>query len=271
MDPLTWAVAYVLSYLAVIVLVAGVVFKVGRWALTPVPLKIATTPAPSTMAGVAGRMTSEVFLFRSLYRADRVLWGGAIAFHFLFLYLIISHVIDLAFNGLWSVVGLFWYTALGYVGIAFLGVVLFLFLRRLTVDYIRYVSNAADYLVLVLLFAIAFLGLYMRYDTSVSVSSVSSFILGLATLKFTPPPADPIFTYHLLLVEALMIYLPLSKLMHGAGIFLTPTRNQRDDARERRKVNPWNESSTPHFQSWGEYYERYKDELDEIEKENGAK
>ena len=266
MDPLTWGVAYVLSFLPVIVLAAGVVFKVGRWALTPVPLKIATTPAPTTLGGVTARMTSEVLLFRSLFRADRVLWGGAILFHLLFLYLLVGHVIDLAFNSLWSVVGLFWYNLLGYVGIAFIGVILFLALRRVAVDYIRYISKAADYFVLALLFAIGFLGLYMHYDTSVSVSSVSAFIWGLATFQSPPPPSDPIFTYHLLSVEVLMIYLPLSKLMHGAGIFLSPTRNQRDDARERRKVNPWNKVSTPRFQSWDEYYQRYKNDLDAIDK-----
>lgn len=267
MDPLTWVAAYVFSYLAVIILVVGVVFKVARWALTPVPLKIATTPAPTSIVGVAGRMTSEVFLFRSLFRADRFLWGGAILFHVLFLYLLIGHVIDLAYNSLWSVVGQFWYASLGYVGVGFVGVVLFLFLRRIAVDYVRYVSKVADYFVLALLCAIGLLGLYMRYDTSVSVSSVSSFVWGLATFKFTSPPSDPIFTYHLILVEALMIYLPMSKLMHGAGIFLSPTRNQRNDARERRKVNPWNDFSTPRFQSWNEYYQRYKDDLNEIEKD----
>ena len=267
MDPLTWVVAYVLSYVAFAVLVAGVVFKIGRWVMTPVPLKIATTPAPSTLTGVAGRMTGEGVVFRSLFRADRVLWGGAISFHLLFLYLMFGHLIDLAFNGLWATFGLFWYTLLGYVGVAFLGAVLFLFLRRVAVDYIRYVSKAADYFVLGLLFAIGFLGLYMRYDTSVSVTSVSSFLFGLFTFKPVEPPTDPIFTLHLLLVEALMIYFPLSKLMHGAGILLSPTRNQRDDSRARRKVNPWNDTSTPHFQSWEEYSQRYKDKLDEFEKE----
>ena len=266
MDPLTWFVAYVMSYVAFAVLVAGVVFKIGRWLMAPVPLKIATTPAPATLTGVAGRMTGEVVFFRSLLRADRVLWGGAIAFHLLFLYLMLGHLIDLAFNGFWSVIGLFWNTLLGYVGIAFLGVVLFLFLRRVAVDYIRYVSQFADYFALGLLFAIASLGLYMRYDTSVSLSSVSSFLLGLFTLKFTQPPTDSVFTLHLLLVEVLMIYLPFSKLMHGPGLLLSPTRNQRDDARARRKVNPWNEASTPHYQSWDEYYQRYKDDLDKIER-----
>lgn len=266
MDPLTWVVAYVLSYVAFAVLVAGVVFKTLRWAMTPVPLKIATTPAPSTLAGVAGRMTGEVVLFRSLLRSDRVLWGGAIAFHLLFLYLMVGHLIDLAFNGFWNVIGLFWSTLLGYVGIAFLGVVVFLFLRRLLVDFIGYVSRVADYFVLGLLFAIAFLGLYMRYETAVSVPSVTSYLLGLFTFKFTAPPQDPFFVYHLLLVEVLMIYFPFSKLMHGVGILLSPTRNQRNDARAKRKINPWNETSTPHFQSWDEYYQRFKNELDEIEK-----
>ena len=266
MDPLTWVVADALSDVAFAVLEAGVGFKIGRWAMTPVPLKIATTPAPSTLAGVAGRMTGEVVLFRSLFRADRVLWGGAISFHLLFLYLMFGHLIDLAFNGLWATIGLFWYTLLGYVGIAFLGAVLFLFLRRVAVDYIRYVSRAADYFVLGLLFAIGFLGLYMRYDTSVSVSSVTSFLFGLFTFNPVDPPTDPIFTLHLLLVEVQMNYFPMSKLMHGVGILLSPTRNQRNDARARRKVNPWNESSKPHFQSWQEYYQRHKDKLDEIEK-----
>ena len=266
MDLLTWAVAYVLSYISVAVLVGGVVFKIGRWAMTPVPLKITTTPAPSTLMGVAGRMTGEVVLFRSLFRGDRVLWGGAILFHALFLYILVGHVIDLAFNGLWNVVGMFWYNSLGYVGAAFAGVIVFLFVRRVAVDYIRYVSRVADYFVLVLLFAIGFLGLYMRFATSVSVTSVSAFIWGLATFNGTAPPSDPIFTYHFALVEVLMIYLPFSKLMHGAGIFLSPTRNQRDDSRARRKVNPWNDASTPHFQSWDEYYQRYKNELDQIEK-----
>ena len=244
----------------------GVVFKVGRWALTPVPLKIATTPAPATMAGVAGRMTSEVVFFRSLFRSDKVLWGGAITFHVLFLYLMFGHLFDLAFNSFWNSVGLFWYGLAGYVGIAFLGAELFLFARRVAVDYIRYVSNLADYFVLGLLFTIASLGLYLHFDTSVSVPSVSSFLLGLFTFKFTQPPTDPVFTLHLFFVEVLMVYFPLSKLMHGAGVLFSPTRNQRDDSRMRRKVNPWNSTSTPPFQSWDEYYEHYKHDLDEIEK-----
>ena len=266
MDPLTWFVAYVLSYVAFAVLVAGVVFKIGRWAMTPVPFKIATTPAPSTLVGVAGRMTGEVVLFRSLFRSDKVLWGGAITFHLLFLYLMFGHLINLAFNGVWASIGLFWYNLLGYVGIAFLGAVLFLALRRVAVDYIRYVTKVADYFVLGLLFTIAALGLYMHFDTSVSVSSVSSYLLGLFTFSFTQAPTDPVFTLHLFSVEVLMIYFPMSKLMHGAGVLLSPTRNQRDDARSRRKVNPWNDDSKPRFQSWDEYYQAYKADLDQIEK-----
>ena len=138
-------------------------------------------------------------------------------YHLFFLYLMLGHLINLAFNDLWASLGLFWYNLLGYVGIAFLGAVLFLSLRRVAVDYIRYVTKAADYFVLGLLFTIAALGLYMHFDTSVSVSSVSSYLLGLFTFKLTQPPTDPIFTLHLFSVEVLMVYYPLIKLIHGEG------------------------------------------------------
>jgi len=37
-----------------------------------------------------------------------------------------------------------------------------------------------------------------------------------------------------------MIVLPFSKLLHIPGVFLSPSRNQPDDAREQRRLAPWN-------------------------------
>jgi nitrate reductase gamma subunit len=54
-----------------------------------------------------------------------------------------------------------------------------------------------------------------------------------------PLPADPVLLLHLTLVAALMIIFPISKLLHVPGVFFSPTRNQVDDARERRHVAPW--------------------------------
>ena len=47
-------------------------------------------------------------------------------------------------------------------------------------------------------------------------------------------PADPLLLVHLLLVAALMLVFPFSKLLHAPGVFFSPTRNQVDDPRERR-------------------------------------
>ena len=49
-----------LFYLAFAILVIGVGRKVRIYARTPAPLKIPTTPAPTTQRGVVARMFREV-------------------------------------------------------------------------------------------------------------------------------------------------------------------------------------------------------------------
>ena len=39
----------------------------------------------------------------------------------------------------------------------------------------------------------------------------------------------------------LMLIFPFSKLLHAPGVFFSPTRNQVDNARERRHLAPWAE------------------------------
>src|SRR3990170_2418213 len=60
-----------LFYLATAILVIGVTRKIFIYARTPQPLKIPTTPAPTTRAGVWMRMLREVTVFESLFK----LWG----------------------------------------------------------------------------------------------------------------------------------------------------------------------------------------------------
>ena len=49
-----------LLYLAVLVLVLGLAHRIRRYWRAPAPLKIATTPAPTTAGGVVLRMLREV-------------------------------------------------------------------------------------------------------------------------------------------------------------------------------------------------------------------
>jgi len=55
----------------------------------------------------------------------------------------------------------------------------------------------------------------------------------------------------------LFAYFPFSKLMHMAGVFLSPTRNVANNTRWVRHINPWNPDVEFHT------YEQYEDEFRE--------
>jgi nitrate reductase gamma subunit len=78
-----------------------------------------------------------------------------------------------------------------------------------------------------------------------------------------PEGVGLLFYVHLFFISLLIAYLPLSKLMHMAGIFLSPTRNLRNTSRQERHINPWNHPARVHT------YEEYEDEFREPMKEVG--
>jgi nitrate reductase gamma subunit len=114
-----------------------------------------------------------------------------------------------------------------------------LWARRILVDRVRYISTPSDHLHLVLLIAIGLTGLAMRFVRHTDIIALKTFTLGLLHLELQPLPADPVLLVHLALVALLMAIFPISKLMHGPGLFFSPTRNQADTARETRHVTPW--------------------------------
>jgi nitrate reductase gamma subunit len=79
----------------------------------------------------------------------------------------------------------------------------------------------------------------MRYVARTDIVALKQFMLGLMRLDWQPMPADPILMAHLGMVIALMIIFPFSKLLHAPGLFFSPTRNQVDNAREKRHLAPW--------------------------------
>ena len=70
-----------LFYAATALLVYGLYRKIRQYATTPAPLKIPTTPAPTTQSGVVARMAREVFLFESLFKATKWTWLFGWVFH----------------------------------------------------------------------------------------------------------------------------------------------------------------------------------------------
>ncbi len=226
-----------LFYVATAVLVVGVALKIRSYAGTPAPLKIPTTPAPTTTTGVALRMTREVVFFESLFKGNKWTWLFGWMFHMALALVLLRHVRYFQ-QPVWAVIAFVqpFGTYAAFAMVAGLGG---LWARRFLVDRVRYISTPSDHLHLALLLAIALSGMGMRFVSHTDIVAVKAFMLGLMRLDIQPLPADPALLVHLALVALLMIVFPISKLLHAPGLFFSPTRNQADTSREARHVAAW--------------------------------
>lgn len=227
----------ILFYLATIVLIVGLVYRIQLYARTPAPLKIPTTPAPVTAQGVVLRMFREVVFFESLFKANKWTWLFGWVFHAALLLVVLRHLRYFT-EPVWLWVT--WIQPFGkYAGFAMLAGLIALWGRRFLVERIRYISGPSDHLMLMLLIGIAVSGLMMKYVAHTDIVSLKAFVLGLLHFNWQPLPADPVLLVHLSLVLVLMFIFPVSKLLHAPGVFFSPGRNQVDNPREKRHLAPW--------------------------------
>lgn len=236
MSPLTIVYA-AMFYLATVVLLVGTARKLIQYAYAPAPLKIPTTPAPTTRTGVAGRLFREIVFFESLFKGSKWSWLFGWLFHFGLLIVLIRHLRYFT-EPIWTIA--VWVQDIGiYMGWAMVVGLLGLLGRRLFVDRMRYISSPSDYIMLALIIAIGVSGLLTKYVFHSDIVLLKAFVLGLMRFDWQPLPPDPMLLIHLSLVIVLMIIFPISKLLHGPGIFFSPSRNQVDNPREQRHVAPW--------------------------------
>jgi len=292
----------VIPYAAVALFLVGFSYRILKWARSAVPFRITTTCGqqeslrflksdnlenPHNLRGVIARMALEILLFRSLFRntkaelrddrrvvygPDKWLWAAALAFHWSFLVVFLRHYRFFAepvpgfVSGLQSIDGLFQVgVPVVYItGLILVGSVAYLFLRRVTIPQVRYVSLMTDYFPLFLILGIAGSGLLMRHFFKVEVVKVKELAMGLVSFNPTVPDGIGfIFFVHLFFVSVLFAYFPFSKLMHIGGIFMSPTRNLVNNSRRVRHVNPWNYPVKTHT------YEEYEDEFREVMRDAG--
>ncbi|MFZ7104754.1 MAG: sulfate reduction electron transfer complex DsrMKJOP subunit DsrM [Peptococcaceae bacterium] len=295
---LTYLFGVIIPYLAIATFIVGFVFRVIKWAKAPVPFRIPTTSGqqkslpwikqnkienPDTASGVVARMALEVLFFRSLfkntkaqyadgnrlvYQWEKWLWLAGLAFHWSFLIVVIRHLrffLDPVpgFVTLIEKLDGFFLVDLQSVyitGVLLLAAVTFLFLRRVFIPQIRYISLAADYFPLFTIMGIALSGILMRYFARVDVVAIKELAVGLFTFSPVIPEGISIWFYiHLFLVSSLLIYFPFSKLMHMGAIFLSPTRNMANNNRAVRHINPWNYPVEVH--TYAEYEDEYRDKM----------
>ncbi len=292
----------VLPYLAVVLFVAGMALRMLGWAKVPVPFRIPTTCGqekslpwvrqaklenPSGKLGVLGRMALEVLFFRSLlrntksqltadgrvvYASSLWLWFGSLVFHYSMLVILVRHlrlftepipgfVVFLEETDGFLQLGVPVYYLTSFT---FLAALAYLLVRRFVVPQLRYISLANDYFPLFLLLGIGLTGFWLRYLAKTDIVGAKELLIGLVSFSpVVPESVTPLFYGHLFLVTVLMAYLPFSKLVHMGGVFLSPTRNQANNNRMVRHVNPWDYPVKVHS------YEEYEDDFREKMKTAG--
>jgi nitrate reductase gamma subunit len=227
----------ILFYFATLMFVVGLVYRINTYWRTPAPLLIPTTPAPTTQTGVVLRMTREVVFFESLFKANLWTWSMGWLFHASLALVLVRHLRYFT-EPVWEWVAIAQPFGM-YAGLTMLLGLCGLWIRRLLVERIRYISTPSDHLMLVLLIGIAASGLLMSFVTHADVITVKTFFLGWMQLDIRSLPADFVLYFHLLSVAALLAIFPISKLLHAPGVFFSPSRNQADNPREKRHIAPW--------------------------------
>ena len=288
----------IFPYTALVLFVGGFIFRIIKWGRSPIPFRIPTTTgqmkslpfikrnpleAPSNKIEVIGRMLLEVLFFRSLFRntkmelidkdklsysSDKWLWLAGLAFHWSFFFIILRHL-RFFFEPVPSFVHMLeGVDAFFQIGVPILYVtdlvllvsVSYLFIRRVIIPYMRYISLPADYFPLFLILGIGVSGVLMRYFTKVDIVGVKTLAVSLVSLNPTVPEGIGVLFYiHLFLISVLFAYFPFSKLMHMGGIFMSPTRNMANNSRVKRHVNPWNYPVELH--TYEEYENDFKDQM----------
>lgn len=293
--------AVVLPYTAFVFFLCGFIYRIILWAKSPVPFRIPTTcgqqkslpwikanvvESPAGFWGVIARMAQEIFLFRSLFRNTDVaiidglpvygsakwLWFCGLLFHWSLLIIVLRHLrffiepITPWIGALTAIDGFFeiGIPTLYLSDAALLAGLTFLFLRRVVVPQVRYISLFTDYFSLLLIAGVVSTGLLMRHFSPADLNAVKTLALGWITFSpVVPKEISAVFYIHLCFVFVLLAWFPASKLMHAGGVFMSPTRNLANDSRMKRHVNPWNGPVKVHT------YEEYEDEFRDKMKTSG--
>jgi nitrate reductase gamma subunit len=290
-----------IPYAALLLFAVGFIYRVLKWASSPVPFHIPTVcgqqrslpwikadniDSPSTTGGVVKRLALDILLFRSLLKNEKIeleaphrllfrthtrLWLGAMAFHWSFLVILLRHL-RLFLEPVPSVVVILQRLDSIFQGllpviyisdIIFLAALVYLFLRRVISPQVKYISLASDYFVLLIFAGIAISGVLLRVISKVDLVQVKEWVMGMLSFHPIPPKGvNLLFYIHLFFVSLLIAYFPFSKLMHMPGILLSPTKNLRNTSRSDRHLNPWNRPVKAH--PYEEYEEEFRQSMKEV-------
>ena len=225
-------------YISALIFISGLSYKLIQYWKTPAPLKIPIAPSALDTKGVFLRYFREIFLFASLFKANKWTWLFGWSFHLALVLLFFRHLVYF-----WpGEVPLILYKTepFKYAAYPLIIGLLGLLGRRVFVDRVRYISAPSDYLMLLVFILIASTGMIMTFaNNHPNLFMVKNFAAGLIIFKWSELPGEIIFLLHIFPVFCLIAIFPISKLLHAPGIFFSPTHNQVDNARKKRHISDW--------------------------------
>ena len=227
MDQITYFILVPMVYLAVLVFVVGVIWRIVRARLRPAfapTLQIFPEKKPAWLY-----VLGDAFLMPTVRRHNPVFWVFLMAFHICLLLLVLGHLELIREFAFIQVIGHEIFLGGGFVGLIML-VSLLVFLVRRWSSPTKELSVPEDYFLLVLLFLTVLFGSQMDwartwygFDT-IAVDEYRSYLWSLVT--FQPEIGDVLgsghtfmLVLHILCANLVLILFPFTKLMHAITIF----------------------------------------------------
>jgi len=233
MDVLRFLIGGVLPYMALLVFVIAMVFRIRSWMKLPAPSMTLFPAPPQGGKATAINTVKEAVFFRSLFRGDRSLWLFAWSFHVVLALIFVGHLrvvsnVDQVFmnmgmteagiQGMSSGAG-------GAAGVIILLTAVVLLFRKLLIPRVKEITSVSDVLALVLIGAILITGNMMRFGAEhFDLTLTREYFASLASFGSVADAGalqNGVFLIHMCLALLLLMYIPFSKILHFGGIFFT--------------------------------------------------
>ncbi len=233
MDWFSYLASGIGVYIGLGVFTAGMAWRVWQWVRTPrSPVRLGMFPKPKTAAGRFGKLLKDTFIAPQSFETAATLMAFALAFHLAALAAFVGHLrLIHEFTPLVALLGkdgmnTFAAWSGGAAGIVMLVAVLYWIGRR-TFGAYRKLSTPEDYLLLALLLGIVVMGDHLRFLGGLHAATYQAWFASLMAFRPAFPPELAAsatrfaLDWHMLFVDAFLVYFPFSKLTHAVGAFAT--------------------------------------------------
>ena len=230
MDPFSFIVA-ILVYVAVIVFIAGMTFRIVVWVKAPrMQIQLGMFPKPKNRFIRFFKILKDSFIFPQTIEVDKWMWIFAVLFHLALLIALAGHFrLVREFTFISNIIGQEKLNILGSVGggtvdIIMIFALLYYLFRRFSTPY-KELSVPEDFILIILLAAIIGLGDHMRFFGNIHTEEYRKYFVSILMFKPSFPEAIAqsqtrwVLSWHVLAVNLFVIYFPFSKLIHVIGAF----------------------------------------------------